>query len=166
LELHGLTLVTSATTSLAVVFAIILGLTLRYRAHTLSESRLVTCLTVLLLSLVVAVVVPLVRWLSLLPAMLNGAPIDGFTRLVVPATVATSIVQLSLIASWTSYRCSLFGDDSSGEKRTGARTPARTPLRTLASPSIGLAQRAVLDESRSTDHTTTRPRVPLQEWVV
>ena len=113
LSIDLLTMLAACTALFALVAGVLLGLFLRHRAHVLSEQRMMKLMQALLIALLVAVGVPVVRWLSLLSAIRagGGPAVQGFSLAVVPVMAATGVAQASMIGSWILYRLQIATED-------------------------------------------------------
>ena len=102
------------------------------RSHTYTEERVGLLLKRLLQALAVAIGIPMLRWLLLLPAMLSGAHGgSGFTLVIAPVMTETSVAQLIMITSWTTYRFpNLFASSTPPEEPPAREEPRRTQLPT------------------------------------
>ena len=95
-----------------------LAAVLRFTAHKLDEKSLIDMMLSLLAALAAATVLPVWRWLQIVPAVLadgeRGASGNrdsaSFTSVLVPVMVATSLLQLGMISMWILYRRQLMVD--------------------------------------------------------
>ena len=144
-----LTLLVGRVASAALASALLLGLALRHYAHLFSEPTLATLLLALYVTLLVAVAVPILRWILLLLLELDDASMTrAFALIVVPVMAATSVWEFTMIGSWILYRRELVAASGGSEaprreeRRADTRSTSQqfTPMRCCYGGSAPSAQ--------------------------